>query len=63
MTYLTLRWLFLVLALASAAACFLFGLTPDRFAVGAACALLWMLLSRRKARSLDREVLGVPPRA
>ena len=63
MTYLTLRWLFLALALASAAASVLFGLTPARAAAGAACALLWVLLSRRKARSLDREVLGVPPRA
>jgi hypothetical protein len=59
LTYLTLRWLFLAAALASAGACALFGLTPLR----AACALLWLLLSRRKARSLDREVLGVPPRA
>lgn len=63
MTYLTLRWLFLALALASAGACLWFGLTPERAALGAACALLWALLSRRKARSLDREVLGVPPRA
>jgi hypothetical protein len=63
MSYLTLRWLFLALALASAGACALFGPTPARFAAGAACALVWVLLSRRKARSLDREVLGVPPRA
>ncbi|HXT00055.1 MAG TPA: hypothetical protein VN915_05235 [Elusimicrobiota bacterium] len=63
MTFLTLRWLFLALALASAGACFLFGLTPERAAAAAACAALWVLLSRRKARSLDREVLGVPPRA
>lgn len=63
MTYLTLRWLFLLLALAGAGACLVFGLTPQRAAAGAACALLWALLSRRKARSLDREVLGVPPRA
>lgn len=63
MTYLTLRWLFLIAALANAGACALFGLTPARAAAAAASGLLWALLSRRKARSLDREVLGVPPRA
>ena len=62
MTYLTLRWLFLAAALASAGACALFGVTPGRAGAGVACGLLWLLLSRRKARSLDRAVLGVRPR-
>ena len=63
MTYLAFRWLFLGLTLASAGVCLLFGATPARLAVGIASGLLWMFLSRRKARSLDRAVLGVPPRA
>jgi len=63
MTYLTLRWLFLIAALANAGACLYSGLTPPRAAGAAAFGLLWAFLSRRKARSLDREVLGVPPRA
>jgi hypothetical protein len=63
MTYLTLRWLFLATALAGAGACALFGVTPARAGAAAACGLLWLMLSRRKARSLDRAVLGLPPRA
>lgn len=63
MTYLSLRWLFLAAALAGAGACALFGVTPARAAASAACGLIWVLLSRRKARSLDRQFLGLPPRA
>ena len=63
MTYLTLRWIFLLAALAGAGRCAFSGTTPERAGFAAACGLLWYLLSRRKARSLDREVLGVPPRA
>ena len=63
MTYLTLRWLFLALALASAGACLLLAATPLRVGLAVVSGLLWVFLSRRKARSLDRAVLGVPPRA
>lgn len=62
MTYLTLRWMFLAAALTGAGSCALFGVTPARAGAAAVCGLLWILLSRRKARSLDRAVLGLPPR-
>jgi hypothetical protein len=62
MKFLGLRWIFLLAALAGAARCVFFAATPARLAFAAACGLLWFWLSRLKVHSLDRGVLGVPPR-
>ena len=62
MKLLSLRWVFLLAALAGAARCVLSGVTPARAGFAAACGLLWFRLSRLKVRSLDRASLGVPPR-
>jgi hypothetical protein len=58
----SLRWIFFFAAGAGGAGCLLFGATPARVGVSAACGLLWLWLSRRKVESLDRETLGIPPR-
>ena len=63
MKFLSLRWVFLLAALAGAVLCAFAGTTLPRAGATAACGLLWYLLSRRKMHSLDRETLGVPPRA
>ena len=60
--FLRLRWLFLLAAVAGAARCAFFVATPARAEFAAACGLAWFWMSRRKARSLDRESLGLPPR-
>ncbi len=63
MTYLSLRWVFLLAALAGAARCAWSGPTAARAGFVVVCGLLWFFLSQRKAHSLDRGVLGVPPRS
>ena len=62
MKLLSVRWLFLLAAVAGVARCVLSGATPPRLAFACACGLLWFWLSQRKVHSLDRESLGVPPR-
>ena len=62
MKFLSLRWVFLLAALAGAARCAVSGTTAGRAAFAAGCALLWFWLSRLKVHSLDRQTLGVPPR-
>lgn len=51
-----LRWLLLPVAAVAALAILFRGVTPGRVALCAVCALAWYGLSRRKARSLDRDV-------
>jgi hypothetical protein len=63
MKLLSLRWIFLAAAAAGAARCAIFGLTPGSAASAAVFGLAWFALSRRKVHSLDRAVLGLPPRA
>lgn len=55
-----LRWLLLPTAAAGLLLALVRGATPGRMALVAGCVLGWYLLSRRKARSLDRDRL--PPR-
>jgi hypothetical protein len=62
MKYLSLRWIFLLAAVAGALRCLYAGATPPRAGFACACALLWFWLSQRKVHSLDRESLGMPPR-
>ncbi|MDE2141706.1 MAG: hypothetical protein KGJ84_04770 [Elusimicrobia bacterium] len=57
-----LRWVFLLAAAAGGARCLLGAATAGRLAFAVACASLWFWLSRRKVLSLDRSVLGIPPR-
>ena len=57
-----LRWLLLPAAAVSGALCVFGRLTPLRAAVAAVCGLGWYAASRAKVRSLDRQVLGIPPR-
>jgi hypothetical protein len=63
MKLLSLRWAFLLAAVAAAARCAFSGFTSARAAFALVCCALWLWLSRRKVRSLDRDTLGVPPRA
>jgi hypothetical protein len=58
----TLRWVFLLLTVLDAIRCLWSGATPGRLLFGAACAVGWYVLSRRKVLSLDRQTLGIPPR-
>lgn len=51
-----LRWLLLPAAAVAALVMLFKGVTPGRLALAGACALAWYGLSRRKARSLDRDV-------
>jgi hypothetical protein len=53
-----LRWILLPAAAAAALAMLLKGVTPGRLALAAVCALGWYGLSRRKARSLDRDLFA-----
>ena len=62
MTFLSLRWIFLLGAVASAARCAFFDATPGRIGFAAVSGLLWFWLSRRKVHSIDRDRLGLPPR-
>ena len=57
-----MRWVFLLSAVVGAARCAVAGTTPARLAFAAVCALLWFGLSRRKIHSIDRDVVGLPPR-
>ncbi len=59
---ISLRWLLLVLSAAAALRCVFWGVTPPRAAVTVCTGVLWYALSRRKALSLDRQSLGIPPR-
>jgi hypothetical protein len=58
----TLRWVFLLLAILTALRCLWSGAAPGRLLFGAVCAVAWYALSRRKVLSLDRQMLGIPPR-
>jgi hypothetical protein len=58
----TLRWVFLPLSILTALLCLWSGATPGRVLFGAVCAAGWFILSRRKVHSLDRQMLGIPPR-
>ena len=50
-----LRWLLPPVAVLAALVIRFKGATPGRFALLSICALAWYGLSRRKARSLDRD--------
>jgi hypothetical protein len=52
----SLRWILLPVAAVAALALLFQGVTSGRLALAAACALAWYGLSRRKTRSLDRDV-------
>ena len=62
MKFLSLRWIFLLAAVAAAARCVFFDAAAPELGFAAVCGLLWFALSRRKMRSLDRGTLGLPPR-
>jgi hypothetical protein len=62
MKVLSLRWIFLLAAVAAAARCVFFQASPAQFGFAAAFGLVWFALSRRKVHSLDREELGIKPR-
>ncbi|MFI5350915.1 MAG: hypothetical protein ACHQ2Z_15315, partial [Elusimicrobiota bacterium] len=62
MKFLSLRWIFLLAAVAGAARCIFFDPAAPEFGFYVVCGLLWFALSRRKVHSLDRESLGFPPR-
>ncbi|PIR14923.1 MAG: hypothetical protein COV48_17200 [Elusimicrobia bacterium CG11_big_fil_rev_8_21_14_0_20_64_6] len=53
-----LRWLLLPVAAAALMLMLIKSVTPGRFALFSVCALVWYGLSRRKARSLDRDRLA-----
>jgi hypothetical protein len=57
-----LRWSLLAVSAAAALVCVVRGLTPWRAVVVVSTGSVWYALSRRKALSLDRERLGIPPR-
>lgn len=57
-----LRWALFLAFLAAAARCVLSGATPLRLGFAVACGLAWAVLSRRKARSIDRDRMGLPQR-
>lgn len=61
-TLSSLRWLLLLAAFAGLARCVIGAATPGGVAFSAVCGLAWYALSRRKALSLDRGSLGIPPR-
>jgi hypothetical protein len=58
----SVRWLLLPVAAVAGALCVFSAPTPGRAAVAVLCGLGWYRLSRAKVRSLDRGVLGIPPR-
>jgi hypothetical protein len=62
MGILSLRWVFLLAAVAGGARCVFGGATPGRLGFAVACGALWLWMSLRKIRSIDRESLGLPPR-
>ena len=51
-----LRWIFLPAAAVAALVMLFRGVTPPRLALTSGCALAWYGISRRKVRSLDRDV-------
>lgn len=53
-----LRWILLPVAAAAALTMLFRGVTPGRLALASVCALAWYGLSRRKTRSLDRDVFA-----
>lgn len=53
-----LRWLLLPVAAVGALVMLFKGVTPARLAATSACALSWYGLSRRKVRSLDRDLFN-----
>lgn len=53
-----LRWILLPLAAVAALVTLFKGITPARLAATSACALAWYGLSRRKVRSLDRDLFN-----
>ncbi|MDP3543577.1 MAG: hypothetical protein Q8T11_13995 [Elusimicrobiota bacterium] len=53
-----LRWLLLPVAAVGALVMLFKGVTPGRLAATASCALAWYGLSRRKVRSLDRDLFN-----
>lgn len=57
-----LRLILLLAALVAAALCVFLGATPLRLSLAFACGLASVFLSRRKARSIDRDRVGLPPR-
>ena len=62
MRFSSLRWVFLLAAVAGLVRCAFFDAGPAFIGSTAACGLLWLWMSRRKRRSLDRDALGIPPR-
>jgi hypothetical protein len=62
MKFLSLRWVFLLAAVAGGARCVFFDATASEFGFAVVCGLIWFALSRRKVHSLDRDALGLPPR-
>lgn len=53
-----LRWILLPVAAAGALVMLFKGVTSGRLAATACCALAWYGLSRRKVRSLDRDLFN-----
>lgn len=53
-----LRWLLLPVAAVAALAMLFKGVTPGRLALFSVAALAWYGLSRRKVRSLDRDLFN-----
>jgi hypothetical protein len=62
MKLLSLRWIFLLAAVAGGARCVFFDATAAQFGLAVVCGLIWFALSRRKVHSLDRATLGFAPR-
>jgi len=57
-----LRLTLLLATLAAAARCVFWGVTPLRLGVAIACGLATLVISWRKARSIDRDRMGLPQR-
>lgn len=58
-----LRWGLLIVAVIAAALAVFKGMTAPRITAAAAGGILWAVLSRRQARRLDRDRLGLPARS
>ncbi|MEK7383335.1 MAG: hypothetical protein AAB262_08625 [Elusimicrobiota bacterium] len=54
-----LRLTLFLAALAAAVRCVFWGATLLRLGLVLACGLAWVVLSRRKARSIDRDRVGI----
>ncbi|OGS37107.1 MAG: hypothetical protein A2506_08795 [Elusimicrobia bacterium RIFOXYD12_FULL_66_9] len=57
-----LRLILLLAAFAGAVRCLFWGATPLSLGVMVACGLASAVISWRKARSIDRDRMGLPPR-